>query len=60
MYLTRYTALAGWITETVFWLLLLAAQLPTVGVLWFAAGLLQLSDPFRSYAADLVRWPRWG
>jgi hypothetical protein len=44
--------------EAVFWLLLLAAQLPTAAGLWLAAGLLRLSDPFRAYAVALVRWRR--
>ena len=44
--------------EAVFWLLLLAAQLPTAAGLWLAAGLLRLSDPFRDYALALVPWRR--
>jgi hypothetical protein len=43
---------------TVFWLLLLAIQLPTAAALWLAAGLLKLPDPFRGYALALVRWRR--
>ena len=46
--------------EAVFWLLLLAVQLPTAAALWLAAGLLKLSDPFRDYALVLVRWRRRG
>jgi hypothetical protein len=46
--------------EAVFWLLLLAAQLPTTAALWLAAGTLKLSDPFRAYAVTLVRWRRRG
>jgi hypothetical protein len=46
--------------EAVFWLLLLAVQLPTAGALWLAAGLLRLSDPFRDYALAVVRWRREG
>jgi hypothetical protein len=44
--------------EAVFWLLLLAVQLPTAGALWLAAGLLKLPEPFRDYALALVRWRR--
>jgi hypothetical protein len=46
--------------EAVFWLLLLAGQLPTTTALWLAAGALKLSDPFRAYAVALVRWPWQG
>jgi hypothetical protein len=56
----QYLSLAHRAVEAVFWLLLLAAQLPTAGALWLAAGLLKLSDPFRDYALALVRWRRQG
>jgi hypothetical protein len=55
----QYLSLAHRAVEAVF-SLLLAAQLPTAGALWLAAGVLKLSDPFRAYAAALVRWRRWG
>jgi hypothetical protein len=45
-------------TEAVFWLLLLAAQLPAAAALWLAAAVLRLSDPYRAYVFDLVRWRR--
>jgi hypothetical protein len=44
------------VVEAVFWLLLLAVQLPTAGVMWLAAGMLKVADPFRDYALVLVRW----
>jgi hypothetical protein len=56
----RHPPLAHRAVEAVFWLLLLAAQLPTAAALWLAAGMLKLSDPFRSYAIALVRWRRRG
>jgi hypothetical protein len=55
---TQDPPLAHRAVEAVFWLLLLAAQLPTTAALWLAASLLRLSDPFRDYAVALVRW-RW-
>ena len=56
----RHPPLAHRAVEAVFWPLLLAAQLPTAGALWLAAGLLKLSDPFRDYALAVVRWRRQG
>jgi hypothetical protein len=56
----RQPPLAHRAVEAVFWLLLLAAQLPTAGALWLAAGLLKLSDPFGDYALAFVRWRRQG
>jgi hypothetical protein len=47
-------------TEAVFWLLLLAAQLPAAGALWLAAAVLRMSDPYPAYVRDLVRWRRSG
>jgi hypothetical protein len=49
---------ARWTLEAVFWLLLLAAQLPAAGALWGAAAVLRMSDPYRAYVRDLVRWRR--
>ena len=54
----RHPPFAHAAVEAVFWLLLLAAQLPTAVALWLAAGLVKLSDPFRDYALALVRWRR--
>ena len=56
----RHPPLAHRAVEAVFWLLLLAVQLPTAAALWLAAGMLRLSDPFRAYAVALVRWRRRG
>jgi hypothetical protein len=50
--------LAYRVVGTVFWLLLLAVQLPAAAALWLAAGLLKLSDPFRGYTLALLRWRR--
>jgi hypothetical protein len=44
------------VTETVFWLLLLVIQLPTVSALWSLGKLMQMSDLFRAFVVDLVRW----
>jgi hypothetical protein len=55
-----YQPLTHRTVEAVFWLLLLAVQLPTAGALWLAAGLLKLSDPFRDYALAVVGWLREG
>jgi hypothetical protein len=57
---TQDPPLAHRAVEAVFWLLLLAAQLPTAAALWLAARMLMLSDPFRAYAVALVRWRRRG
>ena len=57
---TQRPPLAHRAVEMVFWVLLLAIQLPTAAALWLAAGALRLSDPFRAYAVALVRWRRRG
>jgi hypothetical protein len=44
------------VTDAVFWLLALAAQLPTAGALWLAARLVNLADTFGAVIGDLVRW----
>jgi hypothetical protein len=44
------------VTEAVFWLLLLVIQLPTVSALWLLGKLMQMSELFRAFVVDLVRW----
>jgi hypothetical protein len=48
------------VTDAVFWLLALAAQLPVAGALWLAGGLLNPSNPFGAFIRDLVRWRKTG
>jgi hypothetical protein len=49
-----------WISETAFWLLALATQLPVAGPLWLAGRLLNRSDTFGTFIGDLVRWRKAG
>jgi hypothetical protein len=49
-----------WALDTLFWLLALAAQLPVAGALWLWGRLLNLSDTFRAFIVDLIRWRNRG
>jgi hypothetical protein len=49
-----------WASEMVFWLLALAAQLPVAGALWLSSRLLNLSDTFRAFIVELIRWRKAG
>jgi hypothetical protein len=46
-------------TATFFWLVLLASQLPIVSALWLVSKLLRMSDLFRAFVLDVVRWRNW-
>jgi hypothetical protein len=48
------------VSEALFWLLVLAAQLPVAAALWLAGKPLDLSDTFHAYIVDLVRWRKAG
>jgi hypothetical protein len=55
---TQRPPLTHRVVEAAFWLLMLAVQLPTAGVMWLTAGMLKVADPFREYALALLRWRR--
>jgi hypothetical protein len=56
----RRAGVSWWASDTVFWLLALAAHLPVAGPLWLAGRPLNLSDTFRAFIGDLVRWRKSG
>jgi hypothetical protein len=56
----RRLCVSWWISEMLFWLLALAAQLPVAGALWLWGRLLNRSDTFGAFIGDLVRWRKTG
>jgi hypothetical protein len=53
----RLMRACGRLTGALFWLLLLAGQLPPAALLWLVGAALACSGLFRQFIADLASWP---